>query len=100
MIGLDTNILIRYLTQDDRAQSAKATQILEHRLTQNNPGFVSVEGGPDFRGAMVQFGDAAPLFLITPEEWRYVNYRQALAHVLSVPHLAASVLASAAKRTA
>ena len=42
MIGLDTNILIRYLTQDDRAQSAKATEILEHRLTQNNPGFVSV----------------------------------------------------------
>jgi len=42
MIGLDTNILIRYLTQDLRAQSAKATQILEHRLTQNNPGFVSV----------------------------------------------------------
>ena len=42
MIGLDTNILIRYLTQDDRAQSAKATEILEHRLTQNNPGFVGV----------------------------------------------------------
>jgi len=42
VIGLDTNILIRYLTQDDRAQSAKATEILEHRLTQNNPGFVSV----------------------------------------------------------
>jgi predicted nucleic-acid-binding protein len=42
MIGLDTNILIRYLTQDDRAQSAKATEILEHRLTRNNPGFVSV----------------------------------------------------------
>jgi len=42
VIGLDTNILIRYLTQDDRAQSAKATEILEHRLTQNNPGFLSV----------------------------------------------------------
>jgi predicted nucleic-acid-binding protein len=42
MIGLDTNILIRYLTQDDRAQSAKAREILEHRLTRNNPGFVSV----------------------------------------------------------
>jgi len=42
MIGLDTNILIRYLTQDDPAQSAQATEILEHRLTQNNPGFVSV----------------------------------------------------------
>jgi predicted nucleic-acid-binding protein len=42
MIGLDTNILIRYLTQDDRAQSAKATEILERRLTQDDPGFVSV----------------------------------------------------------
>jgi predicted nucleic-acid-binding protein len=42
MIGLDTNILIRYLTQDDPAQSAKAMEILEHRLTPNNPGFVSV----------------------------------------------------------
>jgi predicted nucleic-acid-binding protein len=42
MIGLDTNILIRYLTQDDPVQSAKATQILERRLTAKNPGFVSV----------------------------------------------------------
>ena len=42
MIGLDTNILIRYLTQDDPAQSAKATEILELRLTPKNPGFVSV----------------------------------------------------------
>jgi predicted nucleic-acid-binding protein len=42
MIGLDTNILVRYLAQDDPAQSAKATEILEHRLTEKNPGFVSV----------------------------------------------------------
>jgi predicted nucleic-acid-binding protein len=42
MIGLDTNILIRYLTQDDPAQSAKATEILERRLTPKNSGFVSV----------------------------------------------------------
>jgi len=42
MIGLDTNILIRYLTQDDPAQSAKATDILERRLTANNSGFISV----------------------------------------------------------
>ena len=25
-----------------------------------HPGFMSVEGGPDFRGAVIQFGDAAP----------------------------------------
>ena len=42
MIGLDTNILVRYLVQDDPAQSAKANEILEHRLTEKNPGFVSV----------------------------------------------------------
>jgi len=42
MIGLDSNILVRYLTQDDPVQSAKATQIIEQRLTEANPGFVSV----------------------------------------------------------
>ena len=42
MIGLDTNILVRYLSQDDPVQSAKATEILERRLTEKNPGFVSV----------------------------------------------------------
>ena len=42
MIGLDTNILVCYLTQDDPVQSAKATDILERRLTPKNPGFVSV----------------------------------------------------------
>lgn len=42
MIGLDTNVLIRYLAQDDAVQSAKATEILERRLTPKNRGFVSV----------------------------------------------------------
>lgn len=42
MIGLDTNILIRYLTQDDPVQSPKATEIIERRLNSANAGFVSV----------------------------------------------------------
>ena len=42
MIGLDTNILVRYLTQDDAIQSLKATEIIERGLTQSKPGFVSV----------------------------------------------------------
>ena len=41
MIGLDTNILVRYLTQDDPIQSAKATEIIERRFNEENPGFVS-----------------------------------------------------------
>jgi predicted nucleic-acid-binding protein len=42
MIGLDTNILVRYLTQDDPIQSLRATEIIERRLTEGNPGFVSI----------------------------------------------------------
>src|SRR6202790_4800950 len=42
MIGLDTNILVRFLTQDDPIQSPKATEIIERRLTEENPGFVSI----------------------------------------------------------
>jgi predicted nucleic-acid-binding protein len=42
MIGLDTNVLVRYLAQDDPAQSRRATEIIECRLTDRDPGFVSV----------------------------------------------------------
>ena len=42
MIGLDTNILVRYLTQDDPAQSRKSSDIIEKQLSTRNPGFVSV----------------------------------------------------------
>ncbi len=41
MIGLDTNILVRYLAQDDPIQSQRATEIIE-TLTEDNPGFVSL----------------------------------------------------------
>lgn len=42
MIGLDTNIIIRYLAQDDPVQSPKATHIIERRITETNPGFISL----------------------------------------------------------
>jgi predicted nucleic-acid-binding protein len=42
MIGLDTNVLVRYLAQDDPVQSAKATALIERRLTEQDPGFISV----------------------------------------------------------
>jgi predicted nucleic-acid-binding protein len=42
MIGLDTNILVRYLAQDDPIQSPLATDIIEFRLTEENPGFISI----------------------------------------------------------
>jgi predicted nucleic-acid-binding protein len=42
MIGLDTNILLRYLAQDDRTQSRRATEIVECYLTEQEQGFVSL----------------------------------------------------------
>ncbi len=42
MIGIDTNILVRYLTQDDPIQSPMATEIMESRISEEEPGFVSV----------------------------------------------------------
>jgi predicted nucleic-acid-binding protein len=42
MIGLDTNVLVRYLTQDDPTQSPRATELIERRLTEDNPGFISI----------------------------------------------------------
>lgn len=40
MIGLDTNVLVRYLAQDDAKQAATATRLVES-LTPAEPGFVS-----------------------------------------------------------
>ena len=42
MIGLDTNVLVRYLAQDDPVQSPQATELIERRLTEEDRGFVSV----------------------------------------------------------
>ena len=39
MIGLDTNVLVRYIMQDDPSQSPKATRLIE-RLTTDEPGFI------------------------------------------------------------
>ena len=41
MIGLDTTVLVRYVTQDDPVQSAKASELIES-LTTASPGFVSL----------------------------------------------------------
>jgi predicted nucleic-acid-binding protein len=41
MIGLDTNVLVRYIMQDDPKQSPKAKRLIES-LTSEQPGFVSL----------------------------------------------------------
>lgn len=40
MIGLDTNVLVRYFMQDDPEQSRRATKLIETHCTEGNAGFV------------------------------------------------------------
>ena len=42
MIGLDTNVLVRFIAQDDAVQSRAATRLIERRPTVENPGHVNV----------------------------------------------------------
>lgn len=42
MIGIDTNILVRYLVADDPVQSPLAANLFEFRLTEENPGFICI----------------------------------------------------------
>jgi len=42
LIGIDTNVLLRYLTQDDPGQSAAATRFIERTLGSRRRGHVSL----------------------------------------------------------
>ena len=42
MIGLDTNVLVRYIVQDDAEQAHAATRLIEGKCTERSPGHVSV----------------------------------------------------------
>ena len=42
MIGLDTNVIVRYITQDDPAQSVAAAKLMES-LSAEAPGFIATE---------------------------------------------------------
>ncbi|HNB05523.1 MAG TPA: type II toxin-antitoxin system VapC family toxin [Thauera aminoaromatica] len=41
MIGLDTNVLVRYIVRDDPAQTALADHCIDHRCSREQPGYVS-----------------------------------------------------------
>lgn len=41
MIGLDTNVIVRYIVQDDEAQAALATTLIES-LSPAQPGYISI----------------------------------------------------------
>jgi len=42
VIGLDTNVVVRYVVQDDPRQAAAATRLMERALSEDNRGFITV----------------------------------------------------------
>jgi predicted nucleic-acid-binding protein len=42
VIGLDSNVLVRYVAQDEPRQATRASRLLEEELTADRPGFVSL----------------------------------------------------------
>lgn len=42
MIGLDTNVLVRYIVRDDQQQTETATRLIESKCTPEDPGFINL----------------------------------------------------------
>ncbi|TPW15532.1 MAG: hypothetical protein FD130_1187 [Halothiobacillaceae bacterium] len=42
MIGIDTNLLVRYIAQDDPLQSSRATRFIENECSASVPGFIGL----------------------------------------------------------
>jgi predicted nucleic-acid-binding protein len=42
MIGIDTNVLVRYLVQDDEAQSVLASRLIEDSISVDKPGYITL----------------------------------------------------------
>lgn len=74
MIGLDTNVIVRYIMQDDPRQSAAAARLVE-RLTLDEPGYLTLVTivelgwvlGSCYRLSHAQIGDALDALLRTKE---------------------------------
>lgn len=58
MIGLDSNVVVRYLAQDDARQAAVATRLIERDLTGREPGFLSLPALAEVVWVMVRCYDA------------------------------------------
>lgn len=41
MIGIDTNVIVRYIVQDDPKQAKAATKLIEQTCSTDNPGYIN-----------------------------------------------------------
>ncbi len=42
LIGLDTNVVLRYLLQDDPQQCRRANELIDGQLSEADPGFINL----------------------------------------------------------
>lgn len=42
MVGIDTNVLVRFVIQDDKKQAAIASELIEHYCSATNPALISL----------------------------------------------------------
>lgn len=42
MIGLDTNVLVRYIVRDDLGQADRAARFIKDNLTPDRPGYINI----------------------------------------------------------
>jgi len=42
MIGLDSNVLLRFFVEDDVTQTARAVDLMTRRISEHDPGFISI----------------------------------------------------------
>ena len=75
MIGLDTNVIVRYLAQDDARQAAVATRLIEGTLSAETRGFISIVTlaevvwvmASNYRAARVAIADIVEGLLTAPQ---------------------------------
>ncbi|MCP3931814.1 MAG: type II toxin-antitoxin system VapC family toxin, partial [Bacteroidetes bacterium] len=41
MIGIDTNVIVRYIVQDDPKQAKASTKLIEQSCSTDNPGYIN-----------------------------------------------------------
>jgi len=76
MIGLDTNVLVRYFAQDEPKQAVAAAGLIEHRLTRDEPGHVNLVTLTEVCWVLKRLYDAGRDELV-----------QVLEHLLAAPHI-------------
>lgn len=90
MIGLDTNVVLRYLAQDEPRQSKAARDLIDNRLTREQPGHISAASLAEiawvlkrlYAASRDEIADAVEGLLAAPTI--VVEHRTAVRHALQV----------------